>query len=69
MTSRYDLRGRKAILACWGLSDWNAVERKRRAGAPMLKGPDGVWVACSADLDAWSGGKWEHGRLVGDGPC
>lgn len=65
MTSRYDLRGRKAILAFWGLQAWSAVERKRRAGAPVVKGPDGVWVACSADLDAWSSGEWPPNGLVG----
>lgn len=56
MTSKYDLRGRKAILTFWGLSDWQAVLRKRKAGAPIKQEPDGTWIASSEDLDAWSTG-------------
>lgn len=57
MTSKYDLRGRKAILAFWGLADWQAVMRRLGAGAPIRKEPDGrTWVACSVELDAWSEG-------------
>lgn len=57
MTSRYDLRGRKAILAFWRLSKWGAVMKKMQYGAPIIKEPDGTWVASSSDLDAWSAGE------------
>lgn len=57
MTSKYDLRGRKAILTFWGLSDWQAVLRKRKAGAPIKQEPDGTWIASSEELDAWSAGQ------------
>lgn len=55
-TSRYDLRGRQAILDFWGLSDWRSVLRKKRFGAPVIQEPDGTWAASSLDLDAWSAG-------------
>ena len=57
MTSKFNLRGRKAILAFWGLSDWNAVLRKKNAGAPVTQEPDGTWIASSEELDAWSAGQ------------
>lgn len=58
MVSKYDLRGRKAILAFWKLADWKSALRKLKCGAPILQEPDGTWVASSVDLDAWSmGGK------------
>lgn len=57
MTSRFDLRGRKAILAFWSLSKWDAVMKKVKCGAPVLQEPDGTWVASSIDLDDWSSGK------------
>ncbi len=57
MTSKYDLRGRKSILAFFGLSDWNAIMRKVKAGAPIDKEPDGTWRASSEELDAWSAGQ------------
>ena len=56
MTSKYDLRGRKAILTFWGLSDWQAVLRKRKAGAPIKQEPDGTWIASTQELDDWSSG-------------
>ena len=57
MTSKYDLRGRKAILAFWGLTHWRSVERKIQFGAPVRKAPDGRWVASSQELDEWSDGE------------
>lgn len=55
-TSRFDLRGRQAIMDFWGLSDWRSVQRKMRYGAPVIQEPDGTWAASSLDLDAWSVG-------------
>lgn len=57
MTSRYDLRGRQAILHFWRLSEWRAVLRRIRFGAPVIREPDGTWVASSVELDEWSSGK------------
>jgi hypothetical protein len=54
MTSKYDLRGRKAILAFWGLAKWGAVLKKVKCGAPVIQEPDGTWVASSSELDKWS---------------
>ncbi len=56
LTSRYDLRGRQAIMDFWGLADWRSVLRKKRFGAPVIQEPDGNWVASAAELDAWSAG-------------
>ncbi len=58
MTSKYDLRGRKSILAFFSLSDWNAIMRKIKAGAPIDREPDGTWRASSEELNAWSAGRW-----------
>jgi len=60
--SRYDLRGRKAILNFFDLKNWSAILRKKNAGAPILQEPDGTWVACSQELDAWSSGQLPHRR-------
>jgi hypothetical protein len=57
LTSRYDLRGRQAIMDFWALADWRSVLRKKRHGAPVIQEPDGTWVASAAELDAWSAGK------------
>lgn len=62
MPSRYDLRGRKAILAFWRLSKWSAVVRKQKCGAPIIQEPDGTWVASSLELDAWSDGTLDEVR-------
>jgi len=64
MVSRYDLRGRKAILSFFDLKAWSAIERKRAAGAPIFQEPDGTWVASSQDLDTWS-----TGRVLSRGGC
>lgn len=59
MGSRYDLRGRQAILRFLGLSEWRAVLRRISFGAPVIQEPTGTWVASSVELDAWSSGKWQ----------
>lgn len=64
MTSKYNLRGRKAILAFWGLNDWRAVLRKRQHGAPIHQEPDGTWIAASEELDDWSRGLYDAKRSI-----
>lgn len=63
-TSKFDLRGRKAILAFWCLSDWQAVMRRMKCGAPVIKEPDGTWAASSDELDNWSEGKGDGADFV-----
>ncbi len=61
MTSKYDLRGRKAILAFWGLTKWASVLRRVESGAPIHREPGGRrWIASSEELDAWSVGRFEE---------
>lgn len=61
--SKFDLRGRKAILAFWGLADWRSAMRKLKCGAPVKQEPDGTWVASSRDLDRWSSGEFDEAPL------
>lgn len=61
MISKYDLRGRKAILAFWGLKKWASVLRRIESGAPIHREPGRrKWIASSEELDAWSVGHFEE---------
>jgi len=54
MTSKYDLIGRKEIMAFLKLASWEQVKARIAKGMPVIREAGCLrWMACSAELAAW----------------
>ena len=54
MTMRYNLVGRKAILAYLKLTTWRDVMTRARRGLPVIREPgNGRWLAKSEEIEEW----------------
>ena len=54
MILRYDLIGRKVIMAFLKLSSWTCVEARIAKGLPVFREAGCLrWMACSKELAAW----------------
>jgi len=60
MSSKYDLIGRKEIMAFLKLASWEQVKTRIAKGMPVIREAGYLrWMACSTELAAWM----ERGKM------